>query len=177
MKALVFLLFPLILNANWQVGTGTGAYLGAAQLQTQWESEARAHHINLSYGHTRDQIVKAIQQYSFVYQWSPFAVETDEKIWKPLLVGPFITYTDNPNYFFKSPSRYNNDVYYDVTNVRWGVRFSTQLIMLKLADRPIAFSVDGSLLEKGILAFFNSPRELDVFKYYWSLGLSLRVEL
>ena len=175
MKTLLLILFPLLTNASWQAGLGSGAYLGALQLQAQWESDTRAHHAQVSYGWTQDSIVGDIHQYSTSYQWSALEVRREKWIWDPLLVGAFLTYTDNDSYFFHSPSRYNNDAYYNVTNLRWGARFSTQLIALQWGPRPVHLSLDGSLLEKGVIAWFNNPFELDIFKYFWSLGFSVRV--
>ncbi|MFN8792215.1 MAG: hypothetical protein ACK5Y2_12240 [Bdellovibrionales bacterium] len=157
------------------MGLGSGAYLGALQLQAQWESETRTRHALVSYGITQDSIVGEIRQYSTSYQWSPGEVRTEKWVWDPLLVGGFLTYTDNDSYFFHSPSRYNNDAYYNVTNLRWGARFSSQLMALHWGSRPVHLSVDGSLLEKGVIAWFNNPLELDIFKYFWSLGFSVRV--
>lgn len=177
MKLLLFSLFPILCQASWQLGAGTGAYLGAAQIQGQWESGEKKHSMQLSFGHTRDQLVKEIRQYSFVYQRSWMQKNYDTFAWDPIRAGIFLTYTDNPHYYFTSPDRYNNDVYYDVNSLRWGLRLSTQITSSKLAEKPVVFSLDGSLLEKGIISYFNNYKEFDVFKYFWSLGFSIRVEI
>lgn len=176
MKLLLFSLFPFLCQASWQVGAGTGAYLGAAQLQGQYQAEESPHSYQLSFGFTRDQIVKEIRQYSFIYQYSWTKKNYDRHSWDPIRTGVFATYTDNSHYYFTSPEKYNNDVYYDVNSVRWGLRLSTQITATELIEKPIIFSLDGSLLEKGIISYINNYKELDVFKYFWSLGFSVRVE-
>ncbi len=175
MRLLIFILFPLLSLANWQMGAGSGAYLGAFQLQTQWASPTHRHHIYLSYGYTHDEIVKDIHQYSWAYQWSPRRLAFAHHVWDPLLIGPFITYTDNDHYYFKSPKKYDNEHYYDVNSLRWGLRFSSQITALHWGSRPLHLSLDGSLLEKGLFTYFNNPQELDIFKYFWSLGFSIRM--
>lgn len=177
MKLLLFSLFPLFCQASWQVGAGTGAYLGAAQVQGQWKSENQKHSYQLIIGHTRDQIVKEIRQYSLIYQWSWMQKNYDTHIWEPVKAGVFATYTDNPRYFFTSPKRYNDDDYYDLTSLRWGLRFSTELATRKWTEKPLVFSLDGSLLEKALTSYANNRNDYDIFKYFWSLGFSVRVEL
>lgn len=179
MKTLLFLLWPFLTQAgNWQAGLGTGAYLGTLQLQAQRSSDNLKHHSQLILGRTDDSIVGPIFQISGVYVWTPLETQMIRDMqWTPLGVGGFFTWTDHKRYFFFSPSRYPNRAYYGVTNFRYGLRLSSELTTHKLWRSPITFALDGSLLENGLIAWYNQPREFQTLQYHWSLGLSVRIPL
>lgn len=179
MKTLLFLLWPFLASAaSWQAGIGTGAYLGTLQLQAQRSSDNLRHHTQVILGRTDDSILGPIFQVSGAYAWSAFNSQTIRDLqWNPLNIGGFFTWTNHKRFFFHSPSRYPSDASYAVTNFRYGLRFSTELTSYHLWKSPITFALDGSLLENGIIAWVNQPREFQTLKYHWSLGLSARIPL
>jgi hypothetical protein len=174
MIKLLFLLFPLFAQAEYNFGVGTGAYMGRRQLQAEWISENQKHHILGIYGYTNDEMIGQINQIGMAYLWSMEKKEFDNFKWTPLLAGGFFTYTDNKKFFTESPSRYYDPDYYDMTNLRFGFRFGSELMLIRKSDKTIRISVDGTLLERAFIAFFNNTSELGIFEDFWSLGFSVR---
>ncbi len=176
-----FLLFlsNLVRAQSWQMGLGHGSYLGKTQIVGSWLSNQKEHELSLSLGFTQDNGVGPIWQYSAYYLYSlfePRPLNKGEVLWNPYLVGVFVTYTDNTYFYVDTEAPYPQDRYYDVTSIRWGLRMSTQIQNISFFDRVFQVSLDGSLLERALNNYFNNPEEPDLFKYYWSLGLSLKTD-
>ncbi|MFN8846431.1 MAG: hypothetical protein ACK5V3_06475 [Bdellovibrionales bacterium] len=181
--SLVLLLFSLTTLAStqsWQMGLGHGSYLGRSQIVGSWLSAEKQHELSLSLGFTQDKGVGPIWQYSAYYLFSLFDVRPindSDVVWNPYLLGAFVTYTDNTFFYVDTEDPYPQDRYYDITSIRWGVRMSTQLQNIKMFERNFQISLDGSLLERALNNYFNNPEELDIFKYYWSLGISIKTQI
>jgi len=174
---LALLLLPLPAVADYQWGFATGSYLGQAQIIGTFVSENEKHESSFSFGYTYDSLIGEIKQYSVTYLWSAFEARQQEDknyAWNPILLGGFITYTDNTLFYVDTEGPYPQDRYYDVTSIRWGLRVSSQIQNVKIADRFYHFSIDGSLLERALINYFNNPEEFDLFKYYFSLGFSAK---
>lgn len=176
MKLILFLLLPLTLHAEYLIGFGTGACMGRSQLQGEWISENKIHHVLGIFGDTQDKNIGNIKQFGIAYLWNFGQKEFDNFKWTPLQAGAFLTYTDHKKFYLKSPSRYNDPDYYDTTNVRWGLRFSTELMLIRKSEKTIRILLDGNLLEQALIAFANNPSELEVFQAFWGLGISVRFD-
>ncbi len=176
-RFLFFLLLPLSLKAEYQFGFGSGSYLGRAQVHGTFISKKKKNEISAVFGYTEDPAISSIKQFSAVYLRSiidPVSVEGSDFFYHPFLLGAILTYTDNPNFYVDSPEVYPRDSYYDVTGLRWGLRASTQIKSLKVFDQYLHFSLDGTLLERAIIIYFNNTNELDLFKYFFSLGFTVK---
>lgn len=177
MKLLVLFLFPLFSWADYQIGIASGSYLGRVQIIGTYVSENEKHESSFSFGYTDDSAIGIIQQYSLLYLWSAFdsrQKEGQNYAWNPLLIGTFITYTDNTLFYVDTEGPYPQDRYYDVTSIRWGFRASSQIQNVMIMNRYYHFSIEGSLLERALINYFNNIDELDIFKYYFSLGFSVK---
>lgn len=177
MKFFIVLLFPVLSLAEYQMGFAQGSYLGRAQVVGTYVSESEKHEVSFSFGYTDDPAIGTIKQYSLIYLWSALEAyqrEDQNYVWNPLHIGGFITYTDNTLFYVDTENPYPQDNYYDVTSIRWGLRASTQIQNVNLFSRYYHFSFDGSLLERAIINYFNNMEELDIFKYYFSLGFSIK---
>ena len=176
-KFFAVLLFPLISWADYQMGYAYGSFLGRSQIIGTYVSENEKHETSFSFGYTNDPAIGVIKQYSLIYLWSAFeARQREDKnyAWNPLLIGSFITYTDNTLFYVDTENPYPQDHYYDVTSIRWGLRASSQIQNVSLFNRHYHFSIDGSLMERALINYFNNMEELDIFKYYFSLGFSIK---
>jgi len=165
------------LKAESQFGFGSGSYLGRAQVHGTYVIENKKNEFSAILGLTQDPAISSIKQISAVYLRSildPVSVEGSHFFYHPLLLGLVLTFTDNPNYYLDSPEIYPQDSYYDVTSLRWGLRASTQIKSLKIFDQHLHFSLDGTLLERAFVVYFNNPDELDLFKYFFSLGFTIK---
>jgi hypothetical protein len=177
MKSFIVLLFPIFSWADYQLGLAQGSFLGRAQVIGTYVSENEKHETSFSFGYTDDPAIGVIKQYSLVYLWSAFEARKREDknyAWNPLLIGSFITYTDNKLFYITTDDPYPQDHYYDITSLRWGFRFSSQIQNFIIDNRYYHFSFDGSLMERAIINYFNNMEELDIFKYYFSLGFSIK---
>jgi len=173
----VFLFFASTLKAEYQFGFGSGSYLGRAQVHGTYISQDSKNEVTAVLGYTQDPAVSSIKQMSVIYLRSiidPVSVEGSDFFYHPLLLGAVLTYTDNPNFYVDSPEIYPEDRYYDVTSLRWGLRASTQIKSLKVFDQHLHLSLDGTLLERAFIVYFNNPDELDLFKYFFSLGFTIK---
>lgn len=162
------------------MGLASGAYLGLQQIVGTYLDESRRHESTFSLGFTQDSGVGPIWQYSYHYLWSvkpPPESTGSEILWNPFLIGAFITYTDNTYFYVDTEDPYPQDRYYDVTSIRWGLHMSSQLQNVQWGGRAYQISLSGSLLERAFTNFFNNPGEPDLFKFYWSLGLSIKTSL
>lgn len=177
MKFFLVLLFPLFSWADYQLGFANGSFLGRHQLIGTYVSENEKHESSFSFGYTDDPAVGIIKQYSLTYLYSAIEArqrEDQSYAWNPLLIGAFITYTDNTLFYVITDDPYPQDHYYDITSIRWGFRFSTQIQNLVFYDRYYHLSLDGSLMERALINYFNNMEQLDIFKYYFSLGFSIK---
>lgn len=174
---LILIFFTSTLKAEYQFGFGSGSYLGRAQVHGTYISQDNKNEVSAVLGYTQDPEVSSIKQMSAIYLRSvidPVSVEGSEFYYHPLLLGAVLTYTDNPNFYVDSPELYPQDRYYDITSLRWGIRASTQIKSLKVFDQHLHLSLDGTLLERAFIVYFNNPDELDVFKYFFSLGFTVK---
>lgn len=174
---LILLFFTSTLKAEYQFGFGSGSYLGRAQVHATLITKDNKNEVSAVLGYTQDPAISSIKQISAIYLRSildPVSVEGSDFFYHPLLLGAVVTYTDNPNFYVDSPEIYPQDRYYDVTSLRWGLRASTQIKSLKVFDQYLHFSLDGTLLERAFIVYFNNPDELDLFKYFFSLGFTVK---
>lgn len=173
----ILLFFASTLKAEYQFGFGSGSYLGRAQVHGTYISANSKNEFSAVLGYTQDPEVSSIKQISAVYLRSiidPVSVEGSDFFYHPLLLGAVLTYTDNPNFYVDSPEIYPQDRYYDVTSLRWGLRASTQIKSIQVFDQHLHLSLDGTLLERAFIVYFNNPNELDLFKYFFSLGFTVK---
>lgn len=178
MKFILIILFPILAHAEYFVGYGTGAYMGRHQLQGEWVPEKNSpHHLLGFLGYTQDQEIGDIKQIGAAYLWSLKPYNFENYKWTPLLVGGFFTYTDHKKYYLEAPKKYNDPDYYDTTSLRLGLRFSSEIILVRKSEKTIRLSLDGSLLERALIAYFNNSSELGIFPAFWSLGVSVKFDL
>lgn len=176
MRFFLILLFPLLSQAEYLIGYGTGSFLGRHQLQGEWISENQKHHALAIFGFTQDENIGDIRQYSGAYLWNFGQKDFENFKWTPLMAGGFATFSDHKRFYFTSPSKYGNPAYYDITNLRMGLRFSSEFLLVRKSGKTLRFALDGSLLEQAILAYFNNTSEFDMFPAFWSVGISIRTE-
>ncbi len=173
---IIFFCFPTLSYAEYFFGYGTGAYLGRHQLQGEWVSENTKHHVLGILGYTKDERISEIKQLSTAYLWSLDTKQFENFKWTPILIGGFLTYTNHKKFYFKSPSKYRDETYYDITNLRFGFRFGTEVSLIRKSGKSIKLLLDSGLAEQALLIFFNNPSEIEIFKSFWSLGLSVRLD-
>ncbi len=176
MKFFLILIFPILCHAEYLIGYGTGSFLGRHQLQGEWISENQKHYAFAIFGITQDENIGDIRQYSGAYLWSFGQKEFENFNWIPLMAGGFATFSDHKRFYFTSPSKYGDADYYDITNLRMGLRFGSELILVRESGKTLRFVLDGSLVEQALLAYFNNTSEFEVFPVFWSLGISIRTE-
>jgi hypothetical protein len=175
--SVVAILFPLLSVAKLSVGYGTGSYFGRHQAQVNWTTNSEYHQFYTSIGYTKDRGVREIRQVNASYLYSGFTKSFDNFKWNPFLAGPFITYTDNKNFYIDAPLKYNDPNYYDWTSFRTGIRFGSEIVFQRPNEKNLHLVLDGTLLEESFLAFFNNTSEYQVFLHFWSIGFSVRMDL
>ncbi len=176
MKFFLILFFPILCQAEYLIGYGIGSFLGRHQLQLERISENQRHHTFAIFGFTQDENIGDIRQYSGAYLWSFGQKEFESFKWIPLMAGGFATFSDHKRFYFTSPSKYGDPAYYDITNLRMGLRFGSEFTIVRKSGETLRFVLDGSLLEQALLTYFNNTSEFEVFPAFWSLGFSIRTE-
>ena len=176
MKVILSLLFPFFVQAEYLVGYGTGSYLGRHQLQAERISEDKKHRVSGIFGFTQDEQIGDIKQLGITYVRGVDSLKYENFNWIPLMAGGFITYTDHKKYYINSPSKYDNPHYYDTTGLRLGLRFTSELILIRKSEKNIHLFLDGSLLERALIAYFNNVTEPQILNAFWSLGISVRLD-
>ncbi len=177
MKLIFLFLFPLLTHAEYLIGFGTGSYMGRHQLQGEWVLENPKYHALGIFGYTKDQDIHDIYQLTLITTYSLNQKEFGNFNWNPLQAGVFMTYTDHKKFYIDSPSKYNDRDYYTETALRFGLRFSSELVFILNSSKPLHVSIDGSLLDRGLTSLFNNPSEYKLLEKFWSLGFSIRFEL
>lgn len=153
---------------NWGLTLGTGSFMGERHGGVTVVSESQHHQAELTFGQTPGILGDDVGQLNLKYIYSPFRSSYKGFATNWLGVGAMATYCLCDETFFESPNQYPESNYYDQTDYRFGLVFSSVLQW-----KNFEFYIDWTLLDQVLIAAANND-EYAKRNDIWAGGFGLR---
>ncbi|MBX2987670.1 MAG: hypothetical protein KF802_07210 [Bdellovibrionaceae bacterium] len=161
-------------RADWSMTSTSGGYLGRYNLGLSYTPQGR-HHFGFSWAYTPDQLMGPIRQLNLSYVYSPWRIERDEWVLRPLEAGVVLTSTSRKEYFISSPGKYDDDNYYDVTKIRGGLTLGFSVGRKLDEGRVLSVGWFMTILEQGLLSASNNGWS-QALENFISSGFGLKLD-